>query len=134
MALEGLRLGRYRLLRLLGWGAMSEVYLAEDEHIEQQVAIKVLRAEDTTHSHDYQDGDIFHLFQSEAKAIAKLDHPHILPLYDYGEINVNGLQFFYLVMPLRLEGTLAQWLEQVPHKDEVVGSNPTRGTAFHRVH
>jgi serine/threonine protein kinase len=112
MALEGLRLGRYRLLRLLGWGAMSEVYLAEDEHIEQQVAIKVLRAEDTTHSHDYQDGDIFHLFQSEAKAIAKLDHPHILPLYDYGEINVNGLQFFYLVMPLRLEGTLAQWLEQ----------------------
>ncbi len=112
MALEGLHLGRYHLLRLLGWGSTSEVYLAEDERIEQQVAIKVLRTEDTTHSHNHEDGGIVQLLQSEAMAIAKLDHPHILPLYDYGEIHVNGLQFFYLVMPLRLEGTLAEWLEQ----------------------
>lgn len=112
MALEGLQLGRYRLLRLLGWGVTSEVYLAEDERIEQQVAIKVLRAEATSHSHDYEDGGATHLFQGEAKAIAKLDHPYILPLYDYGEIHVNGLLFIYLVMPFRSEGTLAQWLEQ----------------------
>src|SRR5260370_20680592 len=112
MALEGLHLGRYHLLRLLGWGMMSEGYLAEDERIDKKLAIKVLRTEDTSHFHNDEDGGIVQLLQSEAKAIAKLDHPHILPLYDYGEINVNGLQFFYLVMPLRLEGTLAGWLEQ----------------------
>jgi serine/threonine protein kinase len=112
MALEGLQLGRYRLLRLLGKGAMSEVYQAEDVLIGQQVAVKLLHAEDTSHAHDYEDGVASHFFLREAMAIARLDHPHILPLYNYGEINVEGSSFFYLVMPLRPEGTLAKWLER----------------------
>ncbi len=112
MALEGLQLGRYRLLRLLGKGAVSEVYQAEDVLIGQQVAVKLLHAEDTSHAHDYEDGVASHFFLREAMAIAKLDHPHILPLYNYSEINVEGSSFFYLVMPLRPEGTLAKWLER----------------------
>ena len=112
MTLEGLQLGRYRLLHLLGKGGLSEVYQAEDVLIGQQVAIKLLHTEDTSHAQGYEDGVVSYSFLREAMAIANLDHPHILPLYNYGEINVEGASFFYLVMPFRPEGTLAKWLEQ----------------------
>ncbi len=111
MALEGLQLDRYRLLSLLRKGAMSEVYLAEDVHIKQQWAIKVFRAKVTSRSSAYEEEGATHVFLRKAMTIAKLDHPHILPLSDYGEIQVNGIQFYYLVMPLCPEGTLATWLE-----------------------
>ena len=100
------------LLRLLGTGGLSEVYQAEDILIGQQVAIKLIHAEDTSHAHGYEDEVASYFFLREAMAIANLDHPHILPLYNYGEIDVEGSSFFYLVMPLRLEGTLAKWLER----------------------
>ena len=45
MPLEGLRIGRYHITRLLGSGSMGDVYLAEDARIEQQIAIKVIRGE-----------------------------------------------------------------------------------------
>ena len=112
MPLEGLQIGRYQLLRLLGRGAMSEVYLAEDVRIQQQVAIKVLRNEATSQLYEYKARDVAQLFQHEAMAIARLDHPNILPLYDYGELSLSGSTFLYLVMPLRPEGSLAQWLGQ----------------------
>ena len=47
------------------------------------------------------------LFEREAKAIVRLDHPNILPLYAYGEEMLGEQQFTYLVMPYRKEGTLA---------------------------
>src|SRR5260370_8524024 len=56
--------------------------------------------------------DAARMFQREAKAIAMLDHPDILPLYDYGEQNVNGVMLTYLVMPYREEGSLANWLQK----------------------
>ena len=51
MSLEGQQIGRYRIVRLLGSGGMGEVYLAEDARIEQQVAIKVIRAEVSPYPH-----------------------------------------------------------------------------------
>ena len=112
MSLEGQLLGRYRVLRLIGSGGMGEVYLADDPTINRQVAIKVVNTEAADHSGTEKSKGAARLFQREAKAIAMLDHTYILPLYDYGEQEINGVGFAYLVMPYRQEGSLASWLQQ----------------------
>src|SRR5712691_585717 len=112
MSLEGQQIDRYRILRLLGSGGMGDVYLAEDARIEQQVAIKVIRAEVSPYPNADANQEAARLFQREARAIVKLDHPHILPLYDYGEERLGNMTIIYLVMPYRQEGSLADWLRQ----------------------
>jgi eukaryotic-like serine/threonine-protein kinase len=112
MPLEGQHLGHYRLLRLLGSGGMGDVYLAEDDRIGQQVAIKVIRSEGIAYPQSESAKEAARLFEREAKAIARLDHPNILPLYAYGEETLNDTPLTYLVMPYRKEGTLATWLRQ----------------------
>src|SRR6516162_1487639 len=112
MPLEGQHLGHYHLLRLLGSGGMGEVYLAEDARIGQQVAIKVVRSEGIAYPQSESAQEAARLFEREARAIARLDHPHILPLYAYGEETLHETQLTYLVMPYRKEGTLAHWLRQ----------------------
>ena len=105
MSLAGSQIGRFRLLRLLGRGGMGEVYLAEDDQLRRQVAIKVIQAE-------YPDPDATRLFQREARAIAMLNHPHILPLFDFGEATIHGTTLTYMVMPFCKEDTLAAWMQQ----------------------
>jgi serine/threonine protein kinase len=105
MSLEGSHIGRFRLLRLLGRGGMGEVYLAEDDQLRRQVAIKVIQA-------DYPDPDATRLFLREARAIAMLNHSHILPLFDFGEATVHGTILTYMVMPFCQEGTLAAWMQR----------------------
>jgi eukaryotic-like serine/threonine-protein kinase len=128
MSLEGQQLGRYHLLKLIGSGGMGEVYLAQDPGINRKVAIKVVRVEAADYMRKNTNTipgmrsvtgaglmglqDATRLFQREAKAIAMLDHPGILPLYDYGEQSVNGAILTYLVMPYREEGSLATWLQK----------------------
>src|SRR6266702_2302078 len=112
MPFDGLHISHYILLRSIGSGGMGEVYLAEDPRIHRQVAIKVVRSEVTPYPHGDTSQDAARLFLREAKAIARLDHPHILPLFDYGEEKVNGTTLTYLVMPFRPEGSLTRWLEQ----------------------
>ena len=110
MTLEGLQNSRYRRLRLLGSGSMGEVYLMEDTRINRHVAIKVIRSEASPNPDSDAARDAARLFQREARAIAALDHPSILPLYDFGEEGLNGTTLTYMVMPFCPEGSFAHWL------------------------
>ena len=78
--LEG-RFGRYRIIRALGKGAMGTVYLAEDTQIERQVALK------TPHFTEDPTGEQMERFFREARAAGNLRHPHICPIYDFGQID-----------------------------------------------
>jgi eukaryotic-like serine/threonine-protein kinase len=71
--------GRYRLETRIGAGGMSTVYLAFDETLERQVAIKVLNREVTSDSDDLE------RFRREARAVAQLSHPHVVGVIDAGE-------------------------------------------------
>ena len=107
-SLEGTSLGRYRLLRRLGRGGMSEVYLAHDELMHRDVAVKVVSS---THT------DYIERFQREAEAIGRLHHDHILPAYDFGE----QPPWHYLVMPYIPYCTLQDILEKGPLSLEYAG-------------
>jgi hypothetical protein len=79
MELVGQQLGAYRILSLLGRGGTAEVYKAFHPALKREVAVKVLLAEV---SHD---ADWVRRFRQEAELLGRLDHPHILPIYDAGE-------------------------------------------------
>ena len=72
------RIGRYRVERLLGRGGFGLVYLAHDDQLSRPVAVKVphsrliLRPEDAN------------AYLAEARTVASLDHPHIVPVFDVG--------------------------------------------------
>jgi serine/threonine protein kinase/formylglycine-generating enzyme required for sulfatase activity len=73
--------GRYRILKLLGQGAMGTVYLAEDSQLKRQVALK------TPHFDKDPTGELLERLYREARAAATLRHPNICPVHDVGEIN-----------------------------------------------
>ena len=73
--------GRYRIIRALGKGAMGTVYLAEDTHIERQVALK------TPHFTEDPTGEQMERFFREARSAGNLRHPNICPIYDFGQID-----------------------------------------------
>src|SRR5438105_8583370 len=110
MLLEGQLFKQYHIVRQLKSGGMGEVYLANDVHLHRQVAIKVIRND----TFDYSDADTSidaaSLFLREARAIARLDHNHILPLYSVDEESINGIPHMYMVMPFRHVGSLTDWL------------------------
>jgi hypothetical protein len=95
--LAGKPLGPYRVAALLGQGGMAAVYKAYQPGMDRFVALKILPRQLAG------DPEFAGRFKQEAKVIAKLQHPHILPVYDFGE--VGG--YTYLVMPLVETGTLA---------------------------
>ncbi len=78
---EGTPFGRYRLIELLGRGGMGEVWRAHDTATDRVVAIKVLPANLS------EDEDFQRRFRREAHAAARLETPHVVPIYDYGEID-----------------------------------------------
>jgi len=87
MLREEKQLDRYRIERLLGSGGMGDVYLAQDTLLQRQVAIKMMHIQ--TENLEEQENDAARLFLREVKAISMLDHPYILPLYEYGQEQSN---------------------------------------------
>jgi serine/threonine-protein kinase len=85
---------RYRVLRRIGSGGMADVWLAEDAHLQRQVALKVL------HSRYLQDQDFIARFQREAEAAAGLQHPNIVAVFDRGQDDgVNYIAMRYVEGP-----------------------------------
>ena len=100
----GTRLGPYEIIASLGAGGMGEVHLANDTRLDRKVAIKLLHAgkADRGASHER--------FQSEARAVSSLNHPHICALYDVGEQDGRD----YLVMEFVEGETIARRLARGP--------------------
>src|SRR5215467_716489 len=101
---SGTKLGPYEILVLIGAGGMGEVYRARDARLGRDVALKVL-TESFAH-----DSERLRRFEQEARAVAALNHPNILALYDIGAQDGRP----YLVSEL-LEGqSLRQVLQEGP--------------------
>lgn len=96
------KIDRYIIISKLGQGGMSTVYRAIDPDNQSEVAIKLLR--ETLHDDD----SLRARFTQEASLLAKLRHPAIIPLLDYGEVNGR----LYFVMPYMPSGSLRDWLEE----------------------
>ena len=87
----------YDLLEQLGEGAYGAVYRAHQQHVEREVAIKVIQPEFANQT------AFIRRFETEAQLVAQLEHLHIVPLYDYW----RDPQGAYLVMRLMKGGSLA---------------------------
>src|SRR5262245_50657466 len=96
------RLGSDELLRPLGEGGMAQVYLARDIRLGREVAVKVLDPQ-LAERPGFRER-----FLREARVAAALDHPNIVPLYDFGESEFN----LYLVMPFVSGGSLQDQLKR----------------------
>jgi len=101
---DGDRLGRYEILGPLGAGGMGEVYRARDTELEREVAIKVLPEEVA------RDPARLQRFEREAKAVAKLSHPNILEIHDFGHEGDTA----YAVTELLVGPTLRERLGSAP--------------------
>jgi serine/threonine protein kinase len=109
--LIGSTLGQFEILEEIGRGGMATVYRARQTSIKRVVAIKVLPR---TLLHD---PSFYERFTREVEVVAHLEHPHILPIYDYGE--VDGLP--YIAMRYLAGGSMAQWLRRgLPPLDKLV--------------
>jgi len=83
---EGRRLGRYRLIRKIGQGGMGTVFEAIQEDLDRRVAVKILPKMLVA------DREMIQRFRREAKAVARLNHPNIVVIYEFSQD--HGFHFF----------------------------------------
>lgn len=106
--LIGKKLGQYEILEEIGRGGMATVYTARQGSINRIVAVKVLPR------HFLHDPGFFERFEREVDVIAHLEHPHILPIYDYGKAD----DMPYIAMRFLGGGSMAQLIKRgIPQLD-----------------
>ncbi len=120
------RIGRYRVVRRLGQGGFGRVYLAQDDDLDRPVAIKVPNPERIAGPGDVE------AYLGEARALAKLDHSDIVPVYDVGRTD-DGLCY---VVSKYVEGSdLAERLRQARLSfREAAELTAVVATALHHAH
>ncbi|HEY2065408.1 MAG TPA: serine/threonine-protein kinase [Gemmatimonadaceae bacterium] len=106
---------RYRILRRLGGGGMATVFRAEQMPLGREVVVKVL------HAHLARDVEMTERFRREAEAAARLVHPFICPVLDYGQAG----EMVYIVMPYLSGGSLADRVQ----RERAVPPTVTAGAA-----
>jgi HD-GYP domain-containing protein (c-di-GMP phosphodiesterase class II)/tRNA A-37 threonylcarbamoyl transferase component Bud32 len=98
--LFGMTFGPYRVLERLGGGTVGVVFLGEHTVLKRKVAIKTLSSNDEVHP------DTQHRFLTEARALARLNHPHVVAAWDAGVIESDTESLWYLVLEPVLGGDL----------------------------
>ena len=98
--------GRYELLAEIASGGMATVWRARDQVLARTVAVKIL------HDHLASDDAFLERFRREAVAAAGLTHPHIVSIYDTGDMEADDSRCHYIVMEHCGGGTLAQLLRE----------------------
>lgn len=111
--LAGQYLGRYYLKERLGEGGMATVYKAYDTRLERDVAVKIIRS--AAFPMEALDS-ILKRFEREAKSLAKLSHPNIVKVYDYGDHDGSP----YLVMEYLPGGTLKKFIGKPMNWQEAI--------------
>lgn len=104
--LEGRIFDHYELRSLLGRGGMADVYLGYDPRFERDIAVKVFKRG--------EDEDLLRRFIREARLMGSLHNTHLIPVYDTGEINIDGYLQYYIVMPYMPGGTLRERIRGKP--------------------
>jgi serine/threonine-protein kinase len=99
---------RYLVLERIGAGGMADVWLAEDQHLQRQVALKVL------HSRFAQDREFVERFRLEAESAAGLQHPNVVAVYDRGEVDGT----YYIAMQYLRGRTLKELIDAGLAPDE----------------
>ena len=106
---------RYRILKRVGGGGMATVFRAEQMPLQREVVVKVL------HAHLARDSEMTERFRREAEAAARLVHPFICPVLDYGEMD----ETVYIVMPYLGGGSLADRVQ----REHTVAAAPAAAAA-----
>lgn len=101
---EGAKVGRYDVLERVGAGGMGVVYRAYDPELHREVAVKLLKA---SRSSGQAEAKRRKRLLREARAMAQLSHPNVIPVYDVGEYG-DGL---YVAMEFVLGSNARQWLK-----------------------
>lgn len=122
--LNGKQLGQYQIVEQIGQGGMATVYKAFQPSINRYVAVKILPSQYAL------DPNFVKRFEHEARAIAALEHPHILPVYDFG--TQDGLT--YMVMRYIPEGTLSNLMGKPISYERVVRLIGTMARALDYAH